>query len=378
LSKLLIHILLAFFIWAPIKLEAQSAIQIELHGGWVVPNTQEFPQVNKASIAMSIAPTWKMTSDWGRHLKFPEFQFEMGWTSLGNNRSLGHAIYLAPGLQMPLLPSKIKGMQLSFGLGVGYLTKPFSKIDNRENRAIGSRINIAGRIGFSYLLHKSGPWQLDSKFKVLHFSNSGVENPNTGINIPMIGIHLRYKLSEEDYPIQIIHDEKVQYNKSVRPYLKLGVGLKEKGLDGPIYSLPLIGVGLTMRPSLMNRISAGVEFVHDVAIRAFLDHVKSPLSDSFWEYNRLLLTLEHEFVFGELSLATEGGLYLKNHVEKRSAIATKIGVRYTPKLGSWGSPVALGVFSRAYFGEADFLELQLVYRPWSNSRSSIKTNPSSK
>jgi hypothetical protein len=125
------------------------------------------------------------SKDWHYFYLMPTVGIRIDYISNGNSKELGNGIAITPSIQLPLGKKENSLLQTQIGVGIGYLSKTFSKTDNRKNIAIGSHINAS--VQFALLLQKRykwGGWKTGLQFQ--HFSNASFATPNLGLNIPSL------------------------------------------------------------------------------------------------------------------------------------------------------------------------------------------------
>ncbi|MGE5424657.1 MAG: acyloxyacyl hydrolase [Syntrophothermus sp.] len=135
---------------------------------------------------------------WERVYSYPEIGVSLWYSNLGKSEWLGDAYSIFPYLNFPLFRSKTFSFNFRLGLGVGYITKPFNRLDNYKNLAIGSHFNasadlmLEARYKINYRLTASAGISLH------HFSNGSLKLPNYGINLPLANIGMAYRLAREN------------------------------------------------------------------------------------------------------------------------------------------------------------------------------------
>ena len=131
-----------------------------------------------------------------RSYDYPLVGFSFFYSGLGGFDAIGSSFALYPFINFPLWRKNDFFLGFRFGLGVGYLTKKFDRIDNYKNLAIGSNLNAAVNIMFDLRYRLSNRFILSGGISLQHFSNGSLKLPNYGLNIPLINLGLVYRLEK--------------------------------------------------------------------------------------------------------------------------------------------------------------------------------------
>jgi hypothetical protein len=99
-----------------------------------------------------------------------------------------------------------------FGLGVGYLTKKFDRLNNYKNLAIGGHFNAAISLMLELRYRLNHRITITGGVSLQHFSNGSLKLPNNGLNVPLINLGLAYRLVREN---KLIGD---RFYPPVEPY----------------------------------------------------------------------------------------------------------------------------------------------------------------
>ena len=130
---------------------------------------------------------------WERDYNYPLIGVTFLYTAMGNNPSLGNIFCLMPFVNFPLYRHKNFMFGFRFALGVGYVTKPFDRITNYKNLAIGSHLNAAINLMLEARYQVNYYLALSAGISLQHLSNGSLKLPNYGLNAPLfnIGVALR-------------------------------------------------------------------------------------------------------------------------------------------------------------------------------------------
>jgi hypothetical protein len=172
--------------------------------------------------------------EWQRKFNYPELGVGLFYSPLMFNDELGQA-YAAYGYFLQNFGKKERGnFSLRFGFGLGYLSSKFNAIDNNQNIAIGSNVNIYVFFELQKSFRISKNIDLNIGIGMSHFSNTGVKMPNLGINLASGEIGLKYLIGEQDLNIEeVIFDDTKRWAQSVI----LAFGRKQSQIEMPTYTI---------------------------------------------------------------------------------------------------------------------------------------------
>jgi len=138
---------------------------------------------------------------WERAFAYPMIGLSFLYTGLGKSPELGSAFSLFPFIDFPLVRYKNFSLNFRFGLGAAYLTRPFNRLTNYKNLAIGSHINASANMMFQVRYKLNGRLTLSLGAGLQHFSNGSLKLPNYGLNVPAINAGVAYRLARENRSI---------------------------------------------------------------------------------------------------------------------------------------------------------------------------------
>jgi hypothetical protein len=129
------------------------------------------------------------------------------YTNLGHNNILGNAKALLPLVYFPLTNNRHFNIVFKTALGMGYISKPYNRLLNHKNNAIGTHINIAANIAYDLFWTVNERIKIKTEFGLTHFSNGAIKMPNLGINIPSVGLGFLLKINNTN----IIYETQKQF-----------------------------------------------------------------------------------------------------------------------------------------------------------------------
>jgi Lipid A 3-O-deacylase (PagL) len=301
---------------------------------------------------------------WNELHNYPIFGIALFYYNFGDKEVLGDAIGLCPNLTIYFSRSPKLDIHGQIGAGPAYLNKPFDRLNNPDNNAIGSNLNFNIYFRF-YVKWKLNPqWALNAGFSLTHYSNAAAEVPNYGINIPALFIGTKFTpkpLKSEDY---IQHGTVKKPDKKYGVNLHAGVAFKEiKAVGGPLYPIYSITVAGMYYLNKTNRVSLGLEYEYNKAAYVFGKHVYAFNSENEAKKNanRIMLFAADEFLFGHIGLKIQMGFYLtKDPILAPFPIYNKWGfLYYFSKFGTSNTQIYVGTQVKTHLYIADYISLDL-------------------
>jgi len=299
---------------------------------------------------------------WNELQNYPLFGIALFYYNFGNNEVLGHAISICPNLAIYLYRNKKFCVKGQIGAGPAYLNKPFDRLDNPDNNAIGSHININLNFSFYADWRLNPQWALNAGFCLTHYSNASAQAPNYGINMPALTLGAKFTpkpLKSEDY---IEHETSKKPDKRFGINLHIGLAAKEiQSVGGPSYPVYSVTSEGMFYLNKVNRASLGLEYEYNKAAYVFGQHVYEFDSEkeARRQSNRIMIYVADEFLFGHLGLKVQLGIYLtKDPILAPYLIYNKWGFFYHfSKFGKSNTSLYIGSNIKTHIYVADYVSL---------------------
>lgn len=296
---------------------------------------------------------------WERYWKKPRVAINAIYVNFGDE-VLGNAFAIVPELHFSLARYKKLLLNMQFGTGIAYLTKPFDAIDNPKNNAIGSNLNntTSLKFGLEY------PWtdRLTTSIStgIVHFSNGLSSSPNSGINIYGASFNVNYKLSThktktEESILTRNSEESPGYRRWVVD-AQYNYGFTEHStVGGPKYGVHAISLGAGYRYKEYMTVLAGAEYEYNDAKYTFFKRNFETEEDSRRMAKRSILYIENEFRYGSVFNRFRLGFYVGWPYAKTKTNYIKVvsGI-YLPNIQGYGKPY-IGVVLKTHTAIADYL-----------------------
>ena len=318
---------------------------------------------NQNCYALSYTLTQNTTDDspWASTLKNPKVGIRFSTNRLAPNDTLGYAISILPVAQFKLWENVWSRLDFEPAVGLGYLTKKFSPIDNPKFNAIGSNVNIAIQFSLIYRARIHGPWRGFAGADFTHFSNGAFQLPNFGINL--YGILLGLSYTPESFKGKIRSD--VETTCPTNSWLfsgHLDLSVKESQTSGgpkqPVY---IASVGTMYHYNAGHRGMAGLEYefhwsVYQFGLHTFTFHSKD---EARKKASRLAIYAGHELMMGRVGVHLKIGAYISSFSHQLPfPVYTKLGIRYYhPVTRSTHRALYLGAYLKAHLIDAEYASL---------------------
>lgn len=336
----------------------KNKIQAKAHTGFVWMHRQGVEHlvqrgVSGIQVDFLIRPSGK--ADWHEYAGFPDVGVSLIHMRL-SSAELGEAIGVIPYLRIFHIERNKFSYSGSGGLGLGYLTNPWDRTDNRKNEMIGSHLNLAVTLqsNIGYAIAKN--WQLLAGFAFTHFSNAGTRKPNLGVNIPSAFLGVRYALGSS-WQYTDVH-------KTTLPKQDKELVLSTAGFTNQYDVLTAQRLALTSSIEMgffsatgRNRWHIGADLFYNGAL------------EDFYRAEQIGYGTEHLFqagisggysrIIGKLAVFLGSGVYVSAHELPALRIYNRLGMRYNVA-HRW----FLNGTVKTHLFVADYFELGLGYRLW--------------
>ncbi len=290
---------------------------------------------------------------WHRSYGMPRYGVLAVHTRMANPERIGDAINLMPYLTFPLA----QGERLSFGLrvgwGVGYIAKPFDRLENTRQIAIGSRINGALQL-MPELRYDAGRLGLHFGLSLDHWSNGSARQPNLGLNFLSLALGASYALGHA--PPQRTVPETRGFERERREFCVVGAfGMSESGrpLNGQ-YSVYVLSADASWRVGGKGALCAGFDAFNKGDLPTVLPGLEGR---SRAELTQAGAHIGGSLLMGRGELLFHFGGYLFSPEPDDAPVYQRTGMRYR-----LGKHLLASVCLKTHFATADHWEFGIGYR----------------
>ncbi len=365
-----------------LDMDAQQSWDGLFQTGRVVKNYPRFPKLENAYLTR-ISWNQKLNGSkaWHRYYYFPEATVQGVYGSLGNHKELGNIMGLTGGFRFTKDHSYRISFTVEATLGAAYFDHPFDETGNIDNVTIGSNITMQGTADAGVMYHLHPHWSILLKASILHCSNAHFSLPNAGINLPLLSLGFRYRIS----PATLVNNQEENNITDKKPKLnfRVALGINEQGgttgpVNGPKYAVYLASAYIYRHYTPVARWQMGLEGYYNNGTYTFITSQRYYTENERWKSTSLLYILGHEYIFGHLGFVTQGGFYLYNPFGKdrykdleEPDVRDFLKTLFTARLGAnyyffstfdrKHKNIFAGCYVKTNFGKADFLELSAGY-----------------
>ena len=290
---------------------------------------------------------------WHRRYRLPQVGFTYNFYDFGNKPLLGTGHARTTYVNMHLIKRPRFEMNFRTGLGLGYITKTFDRVENPKNLAVASHINANIDLMLSFREQLGKKLYFSQSIQMTHFSNASTKTPNLGLNIPSISLGLGYRILNPEVKVDTQHYE---VNQKFT-YSILGLfGIKQVYPVGGVF-YPIGGLRFYAQKMIgaKSGFGLGTDIIYNSSLKSYVRNYEvTPekiLQLGIMGHYALKLD-ELEFQFGV-------GAYLKNDVNENGWVYSRIGLQY-----AWKNGLLANLSLKTHYAKADYFEIGIGYRFW--------------
>lgn len=334
--------------------QAQSTVGVNLLGGYLISHHPQLQNMEAHIGGFEVCKQWWLDSS-SAGFKGANIGVSAFYMWLGKPNINGSVIAAIPHIEANLYKRNRHQWRLRVGVGVGYITKPFSYPNNVQNKAIGSHLNGSMQLMLGYNYKISRQFSIYSGLGMTHFSNANFKKPNLGINLPHLafGIHYTPKVYSGKY-LKLLFDVSYSY----RLMASVAVATKQIDIDDPkrvgIYTISLDFVKAQKAGHFLR---FGTDFFID---RSYPYQKFQPVK---YDTIALAQVLEHgfrggyEWRAGKVGAITDIGFYTYRPQNTKRRYYFMVGVMYYPT-----KKINLYVKLKTHLAVADYFSWGLGYQ----------------
>lgn len=337
------------------KLKGYS-IGARTHHGFIAPHygsMKYLVQQHAWSGEIIVSKQTNGEKPWQRSHDYPQLQYSYTHLNPGSPDYIGNIEILMVRLNYIKGKNKFFKSCITMGTGFGYVQKPFDRIDNHKNIAIGSHMNLA--VDFQYLakfnVHKN--FVIDAGFEILHLSNTLMASPNLGINLPMLslGVHYQVPYEEGDYN----RDSVPAINRNI---FKIGgaIGFKEHIIPGgPKFTAYSLWGDYVRALNHRWAVGGGLDIMYDNSIKYTKD-LEGITYNNTTDIARAGIHGSLELLIAHISIFQHIGVYVHNTRKSDKSIYNRSGIKYR-----FSKHLFIYTALKAHKSKADYSEFGVGY-----------------
>jgi len=276
-----------------------------------------------------------------------------------NNDVIGNPFAIYGFVQVPLFEEHLNkkwSFDYRIGLGLSGNFKPYDKVDNPLNLAIGSSNNVFIDFGLRAQYRLQEKWKIGFGASFHHFSNGAISLPNRGINLVPVTVSISYR----PHAVPVIPPKKIfqELDKKWTYDVNLGAGAKQLDADkDQRYFKATVGLYASRSVHAKWRLGAGLDlFYSDSGNEREIAGKEAGAMNALFSGGPSFYIVH---VLNErLWLNGNIGYYL--HKQRFNGEVNNVFVRAGAKYYVYKNFNA-GVSIKAHMGKADFVEWSLGY-----------------
>ena len=337
--------------------------EVKLQYGFLASHHLELDifQSHFPAFEFSIARATWGKSQWEALYAYPDIGISVWYSPLGGFPELGSALACYPFVNFPLFRWQSQSLNFRLGIGVGYLTNHFDRLENYRNFAIGSSLNFAGSLYMEYRREVSKWITLSAGAGLTHFSNGATKTPNYGLNIITATLGMSVHLSRPN----------PRLNKKILPELYifefdgkrrldldagLAVGYKDMSQQyGNSFLVYIFYANLFKQISWKSKFGIGVDLTYDLSDGFILDWNGKEYKGTY-QLLKPGLSGAYQLLIGDLSFVFNLGVYLAGAEMSEGLVYQRLTMRYLITDGLFASLVL-----NSNWGRAEYVALGLGY-----------------
>ncbi|MEQ9187098.1 MAG: acyloxyacyl hydrolase [Cryomorphaceae bacterium] len=347
--------LLSFFL-PTVAQWAAPGFEGNIGRGFLLPhrqNMQHLPQYAAHVVELRMYRSGDGTKEW--HALYPRAEIGIALRAfdLGNREVLGFGLGCAFYISSPILATDKFQWNAELGAGPGLVSKPFDRVENYKNIAIGSFFNAFIMLGQRFSYRVAERWDMNVNLSFNHFSNAAYALPNLGLNYPMALVGVKYRI--EGNEVDSISSVPTE---TIRNFWTVGIqsGLKEYPLPYEAKHPAFIAnvdynIGLNKKTSL----SLGTDAMYNLALLKYRRSLSEEVSNA--ENTQVGLRAGYNVHIDKMMIFLQIGGYVLDDYRRDRAVYNRVGMRYF-----FNESIGINLTLKTHLFKADYAELGIAYR----------------
>lgn len=335
---------------------------------------------NPFFIELSIRKQANGSKYWHQSLGFPETGLSLSIASHGNKKVYGESCNIDLFADFNF----VKREKLTFGshvaMGFAAFSKYYDAEHNKKNLLVGSRFTNITTLEL-FVDYKVKPkLSLRTGFSIIHFSNAHTALPNVGMNY--INAFAGILFGDRGRNIAKEKSIKNKLNTKWVRNIRFGRGSHEFGVsvkptEGPDYPIYALTGYLSKRYTPVYALQLGFFYNYYVSFKDFIVNQEFYKDNIHLKASTFEIFVGNEFFLGNISFMIQSSIKIYNRfmhdyirmyrndlsfmTKVKSLNSNKFGLQYYIKEPAQNvkSNLALGIFLKANFGQADFVEMSV-------------------
>lgn len=272
------------------------------------------------------------------------------YSDLGNKKNLGGVHVLLGHFSFPLLQNKSTLFTFRLGTGAAWVEKPFNRVENFKNVAIGSHLNISMSGIFELRKKINERLGFTTGFGINHYSNGSAKVPNLGINVLSVTAGLTYRFVEVK---NCKADSVKPFSRKWRMNIITDGGFRQTiPAGGRTYPAAVAMINISKQFSTKGKFGFGAEYQYSAALSK---QVKG--ATDIASLSRIGINACYEQMIDRLAIVMIAGVYAYSKAKEDGPVYDRLGLRYYYK-EHWIFNLSL----KTHFANADFIDYGIGYQ----------------
>lgn len=291
------------------------------------------------------------TKPWHVASHLPQWGVGLHYGNLGSKQYMGNLLAAFSYMNLPLFSFQKIQSKARFGLGVGYIEKPYDPVTNHKGVLLGSHLNAYIHLLWQNEIKLTSKVYASAGLGFAHLSNGGTTLPNLGVNTPLVQAGLRYSFHEPRIEPTLNRD-----SFSRKPFFRVFVAGATKQypwVEGKRYFITLANAEMVERTADKHQWAAGVMLSHNPSLEFDPSGLLSIKKEDYRFQAGVYGTYER--LFGKLTVPLQVGVYVYNR-DRFPVVYQQLGLRYQVA-PQWTASALL----KTHMGKADFINAGIGY-----------------
>ncbi|MDQ3046694.1 MAG: acyloxyacyl hydrolase [Bacteroidota bacterium] len=339
--------------------ENANVISVAAHTGYIMSHRDNMAHLIKGHIyGGEINYIFKTDGGkpWQQIHKYPEIGVCFLHLYLSNPSELGNleALYPYTNIRLNKL-SKKACLNLRVGVGLAYLTRPFDRLENHKNNAIGTHLNGFVNLRLSSTIMLSNSVRMEMGLGLTHASNGAVQTPNLGLNMATVNLGFGYVFGNKHMTFK--KDSIPPCTKNWQAMIIAVAGVKELENPGGDKYLAYGLQGNVYRTlNYKNKLGGGLEMAYNTATK------KEWANDSVYNTKPGDIIqaggkICYAFHMHRVSVPVDFGMYFYKKQALNGNFFHRVGVRYMVT-----KHLIANVTLLTHWAKADYFEFGIGYQ----------------
>jgi hypothetical protein len=362
--KVLILILLAIFAclvhgYSQKEYKNSLILGLRSHYGFIIAHHKELQAASQTyPWGFEAEVNWQLMKKetWQYCFCYPRVGFSFFYTNFDNPDVLGSAYAVYAFVEPVIGAEKKLNFSVRFGMGPNYLDTVYDSITNPENTFYSSHISfiVLLNIGMNYRINDKLNLKLAGGFN--HISNTGIKNPNKGINFPTINLGIDYNLRPLPFE-QRIKDRSIDLIPKKNRFDITFLSTAKTDIKGHAKYTVYGFIGSYSRViGRLSAVSTGLEFVVDLADKHEIERVNMTENGKYIDHKYFAFLVSHELLLGKFNFYQQLGVYLYSPFERKDKVYERYGLNFYIF-----KKFFIGINIKAHRHVADFMDLRAGY-----------------